>query len=104
MVRFLFNFKGLIIAFLVICFVLFLGYYSAHQWYEGKSSPKDTISNFHNQIGSEQTTKKNEVKNTSNESSNYDKPEQSQNSQEPSSSENISTEDIARNLIKHAND
>lgn len=87
-----------LIGFVVVIAVLFFGFSSLQKWYEGKSTPEETVNNIREELGG--AIKPNsETESDSNSDNDIPKHENTKN--EDKAPENFSTEQAARNLLKN---
>lgn len=94
-----------LIGIIVVCLVVFTGFSSLQKWYEGKSTPAETVVNLRDQVGNAITpTEKTSKKPNSDLNQENEPIKESQNNNNKEEASSFSTEDAARNLIKHAAD
>ena len=90
-----------LIGIIVVVAAFMVGYSSLHKWYEGKATPEETVVNLRDQLGTAIKPKADNSSPPENTSRNEDPGKAAEKSNDTS---DFSTENAARELIKHSND
>jgi len=93
-----------LIGIIVVVSVLVIGYTSLNKWYEGKATPAETVVNLRDQFGAAIKSNSHEKELSANESQPEKNEKSSTSNESNTGSAEFSTENAARELIKHANE